>query len=289
MSDDGSFNEWIRRQGPDAGRIDDRCESIEPPPHPDHDLLAAYRVGALDAEDAERFREHLLECPACVDLLLISGGGDPPLEDEGVAGSGDADLDFRKDETWSRIRREIDADSLRSDLDTARARLATALRRRRTERYGWLAAVLLISLPLFGWGLQGQAKSERLLQPWINVEALDISLGTRRGAAAESAVSPDVDAFTVSFRVDAPRAVGSDDSGDLDHGLRVELATVDGDVLWRGEDLEVDRFGYARIALSRAFLERVAPGGGEVRVRVRVFTAHGAEPVADYPLRLGGE
>ena len=134
--------------------------------HPDPAKLAAYRDGQLSPDDEGSFRDHLMECEDCVDLLLM-GAGSPAPEDPKVA-------DFEKEVTWRALRAELRADQAQQEAAAARARIEVQRRRSGYERWGLVAAALVVVLPLGGLSLRQQTVITEVTRPQINVAIYDV-------------------------------------------------------------------------------------------------------------------
>lgn len=210
--------------------------------HPSLETLAAYRDGALSEEIAEEAQRHIVRCEECVDLLLMYGA-DADDESTGV-------LDFEKEMIWARIKAEKAGESA-----------AKAWRRRRAERLG-IAAVLLLTLAPLGWfNVHQKYIIADLTQPQLNVSIQDVLENDQRSAnlTAESSgprafeIPRNTEFYTVVFPVD----------GSKDGNYRVDLFDSTSSLIWSGKDLDVDEYGYATLGLSRRFLD---PGAYQIRV-----------------------
>lgn len=115
--------------------------SAPPGDHPEPDVLLAYHEGGLSEEEAERIREHLVECEACADVILDYAAFpdlEPPAEEDRLTPA-----------------------ELRHDRQALEARIGSGGRSRWSRaEYAALpaAAVFLLAalgLGIWGWQLRG--------------------------------------------------------------------------------------------------------------------------------------
>lgn len=232
--------------------------------HPLPETVAAYATGELPDSDEERLRAHLEACEECRDLLLLAP--EETAADSGV-------IDFAKELVWSRLQAEI----AREAAETARTKAVDVERRRQRERFFAVAASVMLVVGLAGLYARNDAIVEGLTRPQLNVaihDVLQMDLKNVRGAGESEPRTFEVPQDTEFFTLVFPVENGGEGP------LRVELLGAEGRLIWSERGLEVDRYGFATLGLSRRFLE-----GGSYRIRV-FGESSGAEPLEDHPIEI---
>lgn len=201
----------------------------------DRQIVERYLAGRLTAAEAERFEEHYLSCPVCLDELELSEA-------------------FRDG-----IRRAAAEDALATATAGRLGGVAWLAGVARSRRAGWLlaAALLVVVLPL-GWTayrlgeagernaeLAGRLAAARAPQP--NVPVLPLSPvrgGPGEPPAARLTLPADPGWIVLSLELYDPRH----------DSYRVTLADAEGKTLWTGEGLTPNHLDALSVGLHSSLL-----------------------------------
>lgn len=194
----------------------------------DQNVILLYIQGRLDAEEAERFEEHYLDCPECLEALELSRR----LEDglKGIAAE-----------------------------ETARVTLLAALSGW-WQRQGRLAqtalAAVFAAVVVLPWLIlpprisQLSHDLERATAPQVNPPAWRLSpersAGVNEEPSAQILVGETPEWFTLSLDLPPQAGIGT---------LRVRVLGQDGTPLWRSGPLEGLETGQLEVSLHSSWLE----------------------------------
>lgn len=231
--------------------------------HPPLEDLAAYHDGRLPPGRDADIREHIVQCDACIAIVLELGSLD--AEEEPAAEEGELAIAA----AWHSVRERLRAESL----------LAPAERRHTPRPISLLAAALaVVSLGLAGWVFTLKQDLDELAQPQVNPPLVSLApLGALRDPPAEH---PVVELPGRGERI----WLILNSSEDVDYSnFRVRCFLPEGRLLWTLDGLHRTPAGNFRIELPA----RMLPPGD---LHLFLSGTRGSEqiPLAEYRLHIVG-
>ncbi len=236
------------------------AEAMEHPQIDEEHILDRYLAGRLTAEDEAGFEEHLFACADCLEKVQ-----------------------------WGEeMRRGLHAVAAATAAEHA-ARTAVSLGLLawlRSRRPGQLAGVLgvalaLVVLPALLLWQQAELRrlrsappriaSQGLVEPLGNLQVVSLGLVRDAAGAVEIPLEPGRDAVLLSLELSTVAA----------GRYRVTLRDAAGKVLWRGHDLEPNRYDSLMIALPSSYLSP-----GSYKITVEALSSSGAETAGEMKLRV---